>query len=285
MSFVGRSQVAIHVADHAPVGAPAGPPVVLLHGLLTSGRSWHRLVPSLTRTRRVIVPDLRGHGQSVASPWDATLDELVDDMLAVLDALRVDRAALVGLSLGGLVCLQAALRVPERVDALGLVATPASAETPESAARRFGTLEAMGRIGARPVLRGMAGWMFGRSTRRHHPEIVDAWLDEWAAADPAAVCRTARAALRRSDVRPWLDCVRAPTLIVVGSEDAVLPREEGESLARGIPGAALNELEHAGHLMPLERPAALGGVLGRWLRTGDGPVGPVEEDDDARLSA
>ncbi len=277
--------IAMHVTDHPSLGMPDGAPVLLLHGLLTSGRAWRHVVPALRRGRRVIVPDLPGHGRSAASPEDGSLDALADGVLAALDGLRIDRAALVGLSLGGLVCLHAALRAPERVAALGLVATPASAETPESAARRFGTLEAMGRIGTRPVLRGMAGWLFGRSTRRHHPEVVDAWLDEWAMADPAAICRTARAALRRPDARPRLGRVSAPTLVIVGDEDGVLPRDEGETLARGIPGATLHEMARAGHLLPLERPEALGFLLDEWLGTVDGLAGPVEEDDDARSLA
>jgi pimeloyl-ACP methyl ester carboxylesterase len=233
----------------------------------------------------VIVPDLRGHGRAAPSPKDAGLDDLVDDLLDLLDALRVERAALVGLSLGGLVSLHATLRAPGRVSALGLVATPASAETPESAARRFGTLETMGRIGTRPVLRGMAGWLFGRFTRCRHPQVVEAWLDEWAMADPAAICRTARAALRRPDARPRLGGVHVPTLVVVGTEDGVLPPDEGEALAEGIPGATLHEVARAGHLLPLERPEALGSLLDHWLEAVDGRAVPVEEDDDARSLA
>jgi 3-oxoadipate enol-lactonase len=284
-SCVEHSGVAIHVADHMPGGPSDEPPVLLLHGLLTSGEAWHRMVPALTRRRRVIVPDLRGHGRSSAPSGDVNLDELVGDLLAVLDALGVRRATLLGLSLGGLVCLHAALRAPERVAALGLLATPASPETRESRMRRLGTLEAMDRIGKRPVLRGMAGWLFGHTTRRRVPQVVEAWIEAGVRVDATAVRRTAQAALWRPEVRPSLGRVRVPTLVVAGAEDAVLPREEAQLLARGIPGATSCTLAHAGHLLPLEQPDVLATVVRSWLAFVDGTCGPVEEGDHVRAFA
>jgi 3-oxoadipate enol-lactonase len=277
--------VPLYVSDYAPVGPADDPPVLLLHGLLTSGQAWKSVIASLPSSRRVIVPDLRGHGRSAAASNDVCLDELTDDLFGVLDALDVSRATLVGLSLGGLVCLRAAVRHPQRVTALALVATPASPETVESGARRLATLEAMDRLGKRGVLRGMASWLFGGTTRRHSPEVVEAWLESLESVDPIAIRRTAQAALRRSDARPWLGRVHVPALVVAGAQDAVVSADDVAALAGGLPLGQLCELPDAGHLVPLERPETLGRALEGWMAAADGRSSPVAGGADARTSA
>jgi len=232
-----------------------------------------------------VVPDLRGHGRSDSPPHDVGLEELVDDLFGVLEALAVPRAMLVGLSLGGLVCLRAAARRPERVAGLALLATPALPETMESRRRRLGTLEAMGRLGRRRVLRGMAGWLFGVSTRRHSPEVVEAWLDGMEKADPIGIRRTAHAALGRPDVRPWLGHVRVPALVVVGAEDGLVSSEDVSALARHLPGAIVSEVPGAGHLVPLERPQALGAALARWIASVHGAPSLLTGDRNERTVA
>src|SRR5260221_4768512 len=231
--------VSLYVSDYAPVGPADGPPVLLLRGLLTSGQAWKSVIPSLPGSRRVIVPDLRGHGRSAAASNDVCLDELTDDLFRVLDALDVPRATLVVLSLGGLVCLCAAVRHPQRVAALALVATPASHETLEIGAPRLATLDAMDRLGKRPALPGMARWLFAATTRRHSPEVVEAWLESLDSADPIAIRRTAQAALPRPDGRPWLGVAHRPALVVAGAEDAVGSAAGVAGLAGGLPPGPL----------------------------------------------
>jgi pimeloyl-ACP methyl ester carboxylesterase len=273
---------ALHATVYEPMGATGGPPILLLHGLLTSGEAWRPVVPFLPPSRRIVVPDLRGHGKSASAPRDVSLDELVDDLFAVLDAFEARRAILVGLSLGGLVCLRAALCRPDRVAGLALVATPVLPETAESRARRLRTLDAMRRLGNRPVLRGMAGWLFGRTTRRRSPETVERWLASLEDADPVGIRRTAQAALRRTDVRPWLERLPLPALVIVGAEDALLSAAELTAVAGNLSGAILRELPEAGHLVPLERPQALGTTLGRWIDGADDHPTFMAGDRDAR---
>jgi len=254
----------------AATGPESGAPVVLVHGLLTSGEVWAPVAPWLPPGRRLVAPDLRGHGGTKGAAADVTLEALVDDLVDLLDGLAVERAVLVGLSLGGLVCLRAALRQPERAEGLALVATPLAAETAESRARRLGTLEAMSRLGNRRVLRGMAAWLFGPTTRRRFPETVERWLDALEAADPAAIRRTSQAALDRPDARPWLAQIGVPTVLVLGGEDALVPAgPESERAARAL-GVDLRVVPEAGHLVPLEQPEALGRTLERWIDSADG---------------
>jgi len=253
---------ALHATVYEPLSGPGGPPIVLLHGLLTSADVWADVVPLLPPSRRIVAPDLRGHGRSGPPAGDVGLDELVDDLFAVLDALSVHRAILVGLSLGGLVCLRAALSDPARVAGLALVATPLLPESAESRARRLGTLDAMRRLGNRRVLRGMAAWLFGRTTRRSSPQTVERWLDGLENADPVAIRRTAEAALGRTDVRPWLERLAVPTLFVVGEEDSLVGADHGS-----IAPDRRAVIAQAGHLVPLEQPEAAGTILGRWIET------------------
>lgn len=139
----------------------AGPPVVLGHSFLCSGKMWREQVPALAAKFRVINPDLRGHGRSghVARPF--SLYDALSDVIAVLDQLGIERASWCGLSIGGMVALRAALARPDRVAGLILLDTDAGAET----APRKLKYHAMGAgvrvIGLRPFLPSITRLMFG----------------------------------------------------------------------------------------------------------------------------
>lgn len=282
-AMVDRGDRSVRVEVRGPVRPEGVAPVLLLHGLLTSTDAWVGVAPSLPRSRRIVVPDLCGHGGSPGASADVSLDELVDDLLAILDRLDMARAILVGLSLGGLVCLRAAVRAPERVEALALVATPLEPEPADARARRLGTLDAMRRLGNRRVLRGMGGWLFGATTRRRRPDVVERWLESLDDADPVAIRRTAHAALSRPDARPWLDEVRVPRLVAFGGEDALVPPDRGAAWARGEATVAV--VPEAGHLVPLEQPEVLGQVLARWIDSLECPPSPWQGGRDARTVA
>src|SRR5690349_12387575 len=109
--------------DVAWFEAGRGEPLVLVHGLADDHRAWRRSLPELMLRHRVVLYDLRGHGETTLGKPDGTLRQLGEDLVALLDALEIERARIAGFSLGGTVAMRAAIDHPERVDRLVLVAT------------------------------------------------------------------------------------------------------------------------------------------------------------------
>jgi 3-oxoadipate enol-lactonase len=185
----------------------------------------------------------------------ATLDELADAVVSLLDRSGVARAALVGLSFGGIVALRVAVRFSERVDALVLVSTPGASEGADQRARHLETLSLAERIGKGPVLKGMAARLFGPTTRRERPELVAQWLEEAARIDFGSLRLLTEAALDRPET-PALEAAAPRALVVRGDDDVLVARSDTEELAKRL-GAAFVTIPDAGHWVPLEKPEAL----------------------------
>jgi len=243
----------------------SGPPVVLGHSLLCSGEMWGPQVPVLAERFRVINVDQRGHGRSghLTEPFD--LYDMVGDVVAVLDDIGVDRAVWAGLSIGGMVAMRAAVTVPDRVSGLVLVDTHAG---PETAYKKF-KYRAMGAgasiLGTRPFLPAIVPLMFGPTTRRLKPDLVDEWRGKMASIDVPSLNLTVSALIRRDSVIDKLGEVRTPTLVIVGGEDETLPVICSQEIASAIPGASLVVVPEAGHLSSLEQPEEVSTAMTRFL--------------------
>lgn len=265
MPSIERAGTRIHFEE-----AGSGSPVLLGHSFLCSGRMWDEQVGPLSERHRVVNVDFRGHGRSGPATEPLDLHDLVDDQVAVLDGLGIERAAWVGLSIGGMVAMWAALTRPDRVASLALLDTTARAET---AARRI-RYRVMGWVaraaGMRPLAPAVARLFFGPATRRTRPGLVEEWRSRFAASHVPSMLRFLDALLAREPIVERLGEIRVPTLVVVGADDASTPPAHAEEIADGIPGARLVVIPRAGHLSPLERPDLvnpaliehLGGALG-----------------------
>ncbi len=260
MGFVQNRGIELYFDD-----AGAGPPVVLGHSYLCHGGMWREQLPALTAAFRVINPDLRGHGRSGAITGPFSLYDAVDDVVAVLDRLGIERAFWCGLSIGGMVALRAALVRPERVAGLVLMDTDAGAET------AFGRLKyramALGvrALGVAPLLPSVARLMFGATTRRNNPALVDEWKKEIAAVHVPSALRCLDALLGRDSLLDRLDQVRAPALILVGDEDRSLPPPKSRRIHGRLGDSTLRLIPAAGHLSALEQPSAVNAALLSFL--------------------
>jgi pimeloyl-ACP methyl ester carboxylesterase len=242
-----------------------GPPVVLGHSLLCSGEMWRCQVPALARGHRVVNVDARGHGASGPATARFTLYDSLADHLAVLDALKVERAVWIGLSQGGMVALRAALTAPERVAALVLLDTDGGRETLPTRVQHA-LLGAVARtVGIRPVLPEILKLMFGATTRRDDPDLVAEWSRRFAALDVPSVLNALGAVSRRDDLLPRVGQISAPALVLVGAEDAALPPARARRLAAALRGARIVEIPRAGHLSALEQPDAVTAELLAFL--------------------
>jgi pimeloyl-ACP methyl ester carboxylesterase len=253
----------LNVAD---VGS--GPVVVLLHGFPFDHAMWAEQLAALAPTHRVIAPDLRGYGQSEATPDSVyEVDEFADDVLETLDALGVAGPVVVGgLSMGGYVALAIAERFPERLRGLMLLDTRAGADTPEAAANRLTAaehIESSGEIG--PLLATMLPKLFAPATQADRPEVIDRIAATMRHAPSAVVAATLRGLAARPDRTALLPRIAVPTLVLVGVDDAITPPAEARAMAAALPRATLVEIPAAGHLAPVENPPAANAAIRSFL--------------------
>lgn len=246
-----------------------GPAVVLLHSFLCSGAMWRNQVGPLSAHNRVINIDCRGHGASSRVSRAISLYDMVEDVLAVLDFLAIDRAVLAGLSIGGMIALRAALRAPHRLSALILADTDAGSERPWRRLK-YGALGGFVRLfGIRPMLPQIARQMFGRTARRRQQDLVAEWVGRFAQIDIPSALWAIRALNRRDDLFPRLAEIQVPTLVLVGAEDQSLPPDRSRQLARALPRSRLVEIPEAGHLSSLEQPAAVTSAMLEFIQEAD----------------
>jgi 3-oxoadipate enol-lactonase len=218
------------------VDGPASAPVVVLGPSLgTTWEMWDPLADRLSGTHRVVRYDTRGHGRSPAPPGPYTVDELADDVLALLDSLGVDRFAMVGLSLGGAVAQTLAVREPTRLSAAVLCCTVPSFGGPTSWAERAATV------------RGSGMSSIAEASRASHPDRVEWFVDVMTSLDPegyAGCCE----ALGGFDVTADLGRIAVPVRVVAGAEDPVAVPSACEELAALVPGADLVVVPDTSHL-------------------------------------
>ncbi|WP_299952717.1 3-oxoadipate enol-lactonase [uncultured Modestobacter sp.] len=239
------------VEVHAVVEGPADAPVLLLSNSLGSDLSmWDPQLPALAQRFRVVRYDTRGHGRSPAVPGDATIDDLTDDVVALLDRLGVERAHVAGLSIGGMTGLRLAVREPHRVASLAVLCSSAHTGNAEAWRERAHTARTRGTA---VLAETVVGRWLTPPYAAAHPDLVARLRAMIAAADDegyAGCC----AAIERMDQRPDLGAITVPTLVVSGAEDQAVPPEHQRLIADGVPGARFLSLSPAAHLANLEQP-------------------------------
>jgi 3-oxoadipate enol-lactonase len=243
----------------------AGRAVVLVHGFPVDSSMWDPQLAALAPRYRALAPDLRGFGRSPLPAGDASIDDFADDVLAVLDRRGIARAAVVGLSMGGYVALSIAARRPERLWALVLADTRATAESEEGRKGRSAAAARALREGAGPIADEMVPRLLARGTLERDRALAEALRALMARAAPPAIATALGAIRDRPDRRAALAAIRAPALVIVGGEDAVTTPAENEAIAAAIPGARLERIEGAGHVPNLERPDAFNRALLAFL--------------------
>jgi 3-oxoadipate enol-lactonase len=245
--------------------AGSGPVVVLLHGFPFDRSMWRGQVEKLSDRFRVIAPDLRGHGGTTVTRGPSTMEEMADDVAALLDELNVPRAVLCGLSMGGYVALAFFRSHPERVRALVLADTRPRADAEE--ARRTREQNALRALdeGMAPIVDAMLPKLLSPRTRECAPEVVARVREMMLGMNAEGAAAALRGMALRRDQTDTLSKVDVPTLIVVGSEDAVTPPSDAEAMSALIEGSRLVRVEGAGHVSNVERPEEFDRALAEFL--------------------
>lgn len=241
-----------------------GLPVVFLHAFPLNRTMWDPQLGALVGECRCIAIDMRGAGESAPSP-PYTMDRFADDVVGVLDALQIERAVMVGISMGGYVAFALWRRHPDRVRAFVLADTRATADTPDMSLRRQWLMDLARTQGSTAVANAQIAGLVGKTTREKRPDIYDATHRLIAQEPVEGIIGGIEALITRPDSTATCSAISVPTLVVVGDEDVITPAKEVRRMQRSIPGSRLEVLRHAGHLPSLERPAAFNTVVSEFL--------------------
>jgi 3-oxoadipate enol-lactonase len=236
-------------------------PLLLVHGFPLDHDVWHPQIEAFAASRRVVAPDLVGFGESAAIER-SSLDDHADDLAALLDALRIERAVVVGLSMGGYVALALWRRHAARVAGLGLVCTRAGADTEAGRAGRYQMAIAVADHGVGVVAEALLPRLLAPDAA---PDVVERVRAMMYRQSTVGVISALHAMAARPSTTAQLAAIQVPTLVVTGAADGLIPGEEAALMAGSVPGARLVVLPGAGHLANLEAPGAFNAALREFL--------------------
>ncbi|HEY4933190.1 MAG TPA: alpha/beta fold hydrolase [Terriglobales bacterium] len=242
----------------------SGPDVVLLHPFPLNHHFWDAIVPHLSARFRVVLPDLRAHGDSDAGDGPVTMTKLADDLERLCRDLDITRATFVGVSIGGYALFEFLRRYRDRVAALVLANTRAGAEAPEGRAARLQIAEKVQREGTATLIDDLLHKLFSKSTLSNRPDIVDAARAMAKQMSSADIAQVQRGMAERADSIASLAAVNVPTLVIAGEDDSV-PLSELEMMHQCIAGSHLRVIPKAGHYAAMEQPAEFGRLLRTFL--------------------
>ena len=243
----------------------AGPPVVLLHPFPANHELWHPVAFFLSSRYRLIMPDLRGHGESELGEGPAVMEKHATDIARLMTALRVDRAPLIGVSIGGYALFEFWRRFRERVTALVLANTKAQKDTPEARAGRLESARDVVERGTETFFETMLGKLLGETTRRSRPNLVEGALRMMRKMSPEDVAGVQRGMAERLDSVATLKTIDVPALILTGDEDISTGIPEAELMRQNIPASEMKVIPKAGHYSPWEQPQEVGRLLRSFL--------------------
>lgn len=242
-----------------------GPPIVLLHPFPAHHEFWTPVAETFSARYRLILPDLRGHGESSVGEGPATMEKHAADIAHVMDDASVGRASLIGVSVGGYVLFEFWRKQRGRVAALGLFNTKAPADSPEARAGRLQAANDVLERGTEPFLESMIPRLLGKTTRETRPDLVDGAMRMMRQMSPDDIAQVQRGMAARPDSIDTLKTINVPTLLVTGDEDILTGVNEAELMRQRIPGSQLRVIPKAGHYSPWEQPGEATKILRQFM--------------------
>ncbi|MEU6135912.1 3-oxoadipate enol-lactonase [Nocardioides sp. NPDC047086] len=238
---------------HVVSGRADGPVVVLSNSLGATQAMWDENLVELERHFRVVRYDTRGHGGSPVPPGPYTIDDLADDVVALLDRLGVERAHFVGLSLGGMTGMRLAARNPERVDRLVLLCTGAHLTPSTAWSDRAATVRAHG---TKAVAEAVVARWFTPGFLDANPD-VKATCEAMVAATPAEGYAGCCEVIAAMDLRDDLPAITAPTLAIAGANDPATPPPHLEQIADAVVDGSVLVVRDSAHLANAQQPGTI----------------------------
>jgi pimeloyl-ACP methyl ester carboxylesterase len=262
MTKIKVSDVLIAYEQHG-----SGYPILFIHGYPLHRGLWQDQWIALADTAQVIVPDLRGHGESGSSSAPHTMDNFAHDCFDLLDKLAITKPPLVcGLSMGGYIAMAMLRMHPERIAGLILTATRSAADTTDAKVKRDKTILLAQTQGAQPIIDSMLPYLLSPITLSTSPGIVETVKMIMASISVNTIVKDLQGLRDRLDSTALLTESRKPTLILHGADDQIVPKAEAQALQHAIPDAELVIIPDAGHLPNLEQPQLFNTAIRQFIR-------------------
>jgi 3-oxoadipate enol-lactonase len=245
-------------------GPDEAPVVVLAHTLATSRAMWRRQIPHLAQRHRVVSCDMRGHGESAAPDYPYSLEMLSEDVIGVLDSLRVERPAVfLGISIGGMVGQALALRHPHRFRAI-ILANTVSRTPPEGQAMWDQRIEAIRQDGVESQVQPTLERWLSAEFRARDPETTR-WVAGMIRATPAVGMIGCARAIQKLDYTDQLARITLPTLVIAGEKDPGAPVAAAQAIHERIKGSRLAVIPNCLHQTPIEAPDQFNRIVDAFL--------------------
>lgn len=254
----------------------SGRPLLFVHAFPLDHSMWGAQIERFASQALVIAPDLRGFGTSAVTTGTVTMEQLADDLAAVLDALGVtEPVVLCGLSMGGYVAFQFVRKYSQRLRGLVLCNTRATSDTPDVRRARMEMTEQVLTIGPVAAADAMVPRCFTAESCRRLPGVVEFVRERILLTPAEAIVAALRGLAERPDATGLLEQLPAATLVIAGEDDAITPVGEMREMAAKIPGCEFVTIAGAGHLTAVEAPVEFNSVLARFLAQRAGPPAPA----------
>jgi 3-oxoadipate enol-lactonase len=253
----------LHIVEAGP---PSAMPVIFLHGFPFSHRMWQHQLDLAATLYHTIAYDIRGHGSSDVGDGQYSIEGHVDDLFGVMDHLAIQRAVVVGLSMGGYITLRALERNPERFLGVALCNTRSEADTDEGRINRAIAARKVKTTGSAAYADEFVAKVFWEQSLKRTSPAVQLIRDVIAHTPPLSIAGTLLALAGRTDTTHSLGMIRVPTMLLVGEYDAITPPACSQSMHSWIAGSELHVIRNAGHMSPLENPEAVNEKLMGFLK-------------------
>lgn len=243
-----------------------GETILFVHGFPLDHSMWDAQVNALSSSYRCLAVDLRGFGRSTVTSGTVTMEQMADDLAAMLDGLNITQpVTLCGLSMGGYVAWQFWKRHSSRLAALILCDTRAIADTEEGAKQRLETADRVEAEGSGFLAEAMLPKLYAETTYHARPEMIEDARRVILATAPSGIAAAARGMAQRPDVTSWLPEIDVPALLITGEQDAISPAAEMAAIAQAMPRGTHAIIPTAGHMAPQEQPDAVNAALRAFL--------------------
>jgi 3-oxoadipate enol-lactonase len=252
---------------HTEAGNGQSLPVLLVHGFPFSSEMWKSQTELLQKNGfRALSYDLRGHGKSDFGDGQYTIELFVDDLVSLLEHLKITKVVLCGFSMGGYVALRAMERNPERFSALVLCDTTSTSDSNEARLRRAAAIKTVKKDGVKMFAEGFLKAVFSKQSITSSHDAVGAARKMILSNSPTGICGALLAMAGRTDTTESLAKINVPTLILVGQHDTITPPAAAKSMHERIKNSKMHIIENAAHMSCMENPVQFNDYLIKFLK-------------------